>query len=73
VQGTKEAILNTQTGFVHLFQRPEATEVHLDSNRTSLSGLGGTLRFGKIAGKQGRKGQVFKFETGLTFRKCLPK
>lgn len=68
VQGTKEAILNTQTGFVHLFQRPGATEVHLDPNRTSLSGLGGTFRFGKIAGKQGRKGQVFKFETGITFR-----
>lgn len=68
VQGSKEAILNTQTGFVHLFQRPDASEVAVDSNRTSLTGLGGTLRFGKIAGRQGRKGQVLKFETGVTFR-----
>jgi hypothetical protein len=68
VQGSKEAILNTQTGFVHLFQRPGASELTVDSNRTSLTGLGGTIRFGKIAGKQGKKGQVLKFETGVTFR-----
>lgn len=68
VEGTKEAILNTQTGFEHLFQRPNASEFHLDSNRTSLTGMGGTFRFGKIGGKSGRLGQIFKFETGFTFR-----
>lgn len=68
VKGTKEAILRTQTAFEHLFQRSDATEYSLDSNRTSLSGMGGTLRFGKIGGKGGKKGQVFKFETGLTVR-----
>ncbi|HYF31747.1 MAG TPA: DUF5916 domain-containing protein [Chitinophagaceae bacterium] len=68
VQGTREAILNTQTAFEHLFQRPGATEVSLDSSRTSLTGMGGTLRLGKIGGKQGKKGQVLKFETGLTVR-----
>ncbi len=68
VQGSKEAILNTQTAFEHLFQRPGASEVHVDSSRTSLTGTGGTIRFGKIGGKQGKKGQVFKFETGFTFR-----
>ncbi|MFC0774713.1 DUF5916 domain-containing protein [Terrimonas alba] len=68
VTGTKEAILNTQTSFEHLFQRPGASEVSVDSNRTSLSGMGGTIRFGKIGGRSGKLGQVFKFETGATFR-----
>ena len=68
VQGSKEAILNTQTGFEHLFQRPESNEVSLDSNRTSLTGMGGTIRFGKSGGKPGKRGQVFQFETGITLR-----
>jgi hypothetical protein len=68
VEGTKEAILNTQTSFEHLFQRPNAPEFNLDSNRTSLTGMGGTIRFGKIGGKSGKLGQVFRFETGVTFR-----
>lgn len=68
VQGSKEAILRTQTAFEHLFQRPGAGEVSVDSGRTSLAGMGGTFRFGKTGGKPGKLGQVFKFETGLTFR-----
>ncbi len=68
VEGTKEAILNTQTSFEHLFQRPNASEFTLDSSRTALSGMGGTIKLGKSGGKQGRLGQVFKFETGVTFR-----
>ena len=68
VQGSKEAILRTQTAFEHLFQRKDATEVSVDPSRTSLSGMGGTVRFGKIGGKSGRLGQVFKFETGVTLR-----
>ena len=68
VKGTKEAILNTQTSFEHLFQRDGAGEVAVDSNRTSLSGWGGTVRFGKSGGRSGKLGQVFRFETGLTFR-----
>jgi hypothetical protein len=68
VQGKKEVILNTQTAFEHLFQRPDAKGFTLDSNRTSLTGTGATIRFGKTGGKPGKKGQVFKFETGLTYR-----
>jgi len=68
VQGSKEAIVNTQKGFEHLFQRSDANEVSVDSNRTSLTGMGGTIRFGKNGGKSGKLGQVFKFETGLTVR-----
>jgi len=68
VKGSKEAILKTQTGFEHLFQRSGASEVSVDSTRTSLTGMGGTIRFGKIGGKSGKLGQVFKFETGITLR-----
>ncbi len=68
INGSKEAILRTQTAFEHLFQRPDAEEVTLDPNRTSLSGTGGTVRFGKSAGKSGKHGEVFKFETGVTYR-----
>ena len=68
VNGTKEAILNTQTAFEHLFQRSDASEVSVDSSRTSLTGTGGTFRFGKSGGKPGKRGEVFKFETGITLR-----
>ena len=66
--GTKESILNTQIAFEHLFQRAGAKEFSLDPYRTSLTGTGGTVRFGKLGGKSGRIGQVFKFETGVTLR-----
>ena len=68
VDGSKEALLLTQTSFEHLFQRGGASEVSIDSNRTRLNGMGSTVRFGKIGGKSGKMGQVFKFETGLTTR-----
>lgn len=68
VNGTNEAILGTQTSFEHLFQRINAKEISVDSSRTSLTGTGGTLKFGKIGGKTGRLGQIFKFETGITYR-----
>ncbi|HVF82460.1 MAG TPA: DUF5916 domain-containing protein [Flavisolibacter sp.] len=68
VQGSKEAILKTQKAFEHLFQRDGATEVSVDAARTSLSGMGGTIRFGKSGGPSGKLGQVFRYETGVTFR-----
>jgi len=68
VQGSKEAILNTQTAFEHLFQRPDADEVSVDATRTSLTGMGGTFRFGKSGGNQSKNGRTFRFETGITFR-----
>jgi hypothetical protein len=51
VQGTKEAILRTQTGFEHLFQRADAKEVYVDSSRTSLTGMGGTIALEKAVAK----------------------
>jgi hypothetical protein len=68
IKGSKEAILNTQTSFEHLFQREGAPEVSVDSNRTSLTGTGGNVRFGKSGGKPGKHGEVFSFETGVATR-----
>lgn len=68
VTGTKAAILRTQTSFEHLFQRIGATEFKVDSNRSSLTGTSGTFKIGKNSGKTGKLGQVFRFETGATWR-----
>ncbi|WP_324720749.1 DUF5916 domain-containing protein [Salinimicrobium sp. HB62] len=50
VRGSEEAILNTQTSLVHLFQRADAGHVEVDPGRTSLTGTGGKLEFGKEGG-----------------------
>ncbi len=68
VEGTPEAISKTQTSFEHLFQRTDAKYVEVDPGRTSLSGHGGMVSIAKYGGKQGPKGQVFKFESGGTWR-----
>jgi hypothetical protein len=49
VAGSAEAITNTQTAWTHLFQRPGAN-LRLDSTRTSLSGYGGKVVIGELAG-----------------------
>ena len=61
VEGTNEAITNTQTAFEHYFQRPDATHLEVDKTATSLSGTGGTAKIGKFGGN-------WKFETGATWR-----
>jgi len=61
VEGTQEAITNTQRSFEHYFQRPDATHIEVDESRTSLSGTGGTLKIGRFGGN-------WKFETGATWR-----
>jgi hypothetical protein len=48
VHGTPGAIARTQTAQAHLFQRPDAKNVHFDPTRTSLAGFGGGWRFGRI-------------------------
>ncbi|MDO9511261.1 MAG: DUF5916 domain-containing protein [Bacteroidales bacterium] len=47
VNGSTEAIINTQESSARYFQRPDADYTNLDSSRTSLRGHGGILQFGK--------------------------
>ncbi len=62
VKGSKEAILETQESSVRYFQRPDTDHVSVDPDRTSLSGYGGTMNFGK-GGNAG-----LRFSTGVTWR-----
>jgi len=50
VEGTPEAILETQLSPARYFQRPDAGYLSVDPTRTSLSGTGGTVEFGKQGG-----------------------
>ena len=61
VNGSTEAILNTQTAFEHYFQRPDASHLKIDSTATSLTGQGGTLKVGRL-------NKNWMFETGTTWR-----
>ena len=61
VSGDTLAILATQTAFEHLYQRPDARHVRVDSARTSLMGAGGTATVGYLEGD-------WTFEAGATFR-----
>ena len=51
VEGSAEAISNTQKSWIHGFQRPDATHLEFDSTRTSLSGQGGKIVFARNGGK----------------------
>lgn len=51
VEGSPEAITNTQKSWIHGFQRPDASHLKLDTTRTSLVGQGGKVVFGKYGGK----------------------
>ena len=68
VEGSPEAIGNTQSGFVHLFQRTDANYVEYDPTRTSLMGTGGTFKIGKFGGQPNDIGAILKFESGVTWR-----
>ena len=60
VAGSTNAITNTQQSISHLFQRVDASYLDVDPNKTSLSGTGGNLQFGKASGN-------WRFETGATW------
>ena len=62
VQGSETAILRTQRSISHLFQRTDAGHISVDPTKTSLTGTGGDVKFGKAG--QGH----LKFETGITWR-----
>ncbi len=62
VEGTPDAILRTQQSSTHYYQRPDAGHVEVDPARTSLSGTGGTVEFGKQGGGH------FMYVAGATWR-----
>lgn len=62
VNGTEEALLRTQTASTRFFQRPDADHLEVDSTRTSLTGTGGKLEFGKRG-----KGNI-RYEVGGTWK-----
>jgi len=50
VEGSTEALVNTQMRSARYFQRPDQTYSVLDSSRTALSGIGGYARLAKATG-----------------------
>jgi Domain of unknown function (DUF5916)/Carbohydrate family 9 binding domain-like len=48
VHGSKDAIAATQQNARHFFQRPDASDVHFDPNRTSLSGATAKWMVGQL-------------------------
>lgn len=46
ISGDRDAILALQTSAVHYYQRPDATHLAVEEDRTSLSGHGGFVRAG---------------------------
>jgi hypothetical protein len=51
VEGTPEAIAETQGSSAHYFQRSDAPHVEMDSSRRSLTGSGGKFMIGKMGGE----------------------
>lgn len=48
VTGNEASILRTQRSSARYFQRPDATHVEVDPSRTSLTGTGGRMQFGRF-------------------------
>jgi len=63
VRGSPEAMLATQRSTTHLFQRPDASYLGLDSARTSLEGVSATVRLTKQGGGHLRGGTLAKVVT----------
>lgn len=61
VNGSQEAITRTQRSFEHLFQRPDADHLGVDTSATRLSGTGATVSIGEFEGD-------WIFQAGGTYR-----
>jgi hypothetical protein len=60
VEGSQQAILNTQQASERYFQRPDNNHASVDSARRSLTGTGGAFVYGKRSGK-------WIYEIGATY------
>ncbi|MDA3821924.1 MAG: DUF5916 domain-containing protein [Bacteroidales bacterium] len=65
IAGTEDAITELQKSPSHLYQRPDADYVQLDTSRTSLTGFGGNLQFWKTSGNLNLLGAVVWKSPGL--------
>lgn len=63
VAGTTEAMIATQRSTTHLYQRPDADYLGVDSSRTTLNGLSSTVRLTKEGGGHTRGGVAAKVVT----------
>jgi hypothetical protein len=63
VRGSPEAMLATQQSTTHLFQRPDAPYLGVDSTLTSMRGLSGVVRVTKEGGGHTRGGVALKAAT----------
>jgi hypothetical protein len=62
IKGKPVSITDAQTSSARYYQRPDAKYLSVDSTLTSLSGYGGTVKFGKSSKKR------LQFETSVTVR-----
>jgi len=62
VRGTERAITILQTSSARFYQRPDAGYLSVDSSRRTLTGIGGTVKLGRLSEKK------IQFETSLTMR-----
>ncbi len=51
IEGSPDMISELQQSPLHYYQRPDASDLRFDPRRTSLSGWGGQMSFGKQGGK----------------------
>ena len=63
VEGTKDAILTTQQRPAHYFQRPDQDQVHIDSTRTSMTGVTTSIDVRKATGKHWLGGAGYGYES----------
>lgn len=62
INGSATAIQNLQLASARYYQRPDASHIKYDPNRTSLSGQGGKIKIGK-----GSKG-LWRYSTEISWR-----
>jgi hypothetical protein len=63
LRGSAESITRLQKNAVHSYQRPDADYTELDPTATSMSGHGGSVSVGKIAGDRTRFNSNFGYKT----------
>lgn len=63
LRGSADAISDRQQGTVHSFQRPDATHLVLDEQRTSLVGDAGMVSLQKISGERMRFTSLYLFKS----------